>query len=168
MRNETPRVTFEQETLHLLAIVMTHKDGHRTWGGGQLMGPMNPLAQTNSVDNSVHHSTSLTNGDKPFNEVFNTLNGYNNSCIDRWRLIKVYIIEPKGITKIGIKAIIKATTAICYETIYKHSLEPKRGTHFWYANTPLFGYFWRSFHMLTLSLETLWQAPHQWPPKEGP
>ena len=141
MQNETPRVTFEQETLHLLAVVMTHKDSHRTWGGGQLMGPMNPLAQTNSVDNSVHHSTSLTNGDKPFNEVFNTLNGYNNSCIDRWRLIKVYIIEPKGITKRGIKAIIKATTARCIETIYKHSLEPKRGTHFWYANTPLFGYF---------------------------
>ena len=30
------------------------------------MGPTNPLAQTDSLDISVHHSTSLTNGDKPF------------------------------------------------------------------------------------------------------
>ena len=43
MRNETPKVTFEQETLHLLAVVMTHKDGHRTWGGGAVDGIDEPL-----------------------------------------------------------------------------------------------------------------------------
>ena len=105
------------------------------------MGPTNPLAQTNSVDTSVHHSTSLTNGDKPFNEVFNISDGYKTSCIDCWRLIKAYITEPKGVTKRGIKATIKATMARCCETIYKHSSEPKQATHFRYANMPLFGYF---------------------------
>ena len=80
------------------------------------MGPTNPLAQTDSLDISIHHSTSLTNGDKPFKEVFNTSDGYKTSCIDHWRLIKTYITEPKGITKRGIKATIKATMARCYET----------------------------------------------------
>ena len=80
------------------------------------MGPTNPLAQTDSLDISIHHSTSLTNGDKPFKEVFNTSDGYKTSCIDHWRLIKTYITEPKGITKRGIKATIKATTTRCCET----------------------------------------------------
>ena len=75
----------------------------------------------NSLDILIHHPTSLTNGDKPFNVVLNTSDGYKTSCIDPWRLIKAYITEPKGITKRGIKAITKATLARCCETIYKHS-----------------------------------------------
>uniref|UniRef100_A0A7N2KXM2 Uncharacterized protein n=1 Tax=Quercus lobata TaxID=97700 RepID=A0A7N2KXM2_QUELO len=59
------------------------------------MGSMNPLAQTNLLDISIHHSTSLMNGDKSFNVVYNTSNGYDTSCIDRWRPIKAYITEPE-------------------------------------------------------------------------
>jgi len=64
---------------------------------------------------------SLMNGGKPFNAINNTSNGYKASYTNRWRLIKVYIIEHGGVTKGGIKATIKAITARCCETIYKHS-----------------------------------------------
>ena len=69
------------------------------------------------------------NGRKPFNVVDNTSDGYKTNCIDHWRPIKAYITKHGSVTKRGIKATIRATTARCYETIYKHSIEPIQGTH---------------------------------------
>ena len=77
---------------------------------------------------SVHISMSLTNGRKPFNAIDNASDGYETSCIDRWRPINAYITEYGSVTKRSIKATIKATTARYCATIYKYSIKPIQGT----------------------------------------
>ena len=68
------------------------------------------------------------NGGKPFNVVNNTLDDYETGCINCWRPIKAYNNEHGSVTKRGIKATIKATTARWCNTIYKHSTKPIQGT----------------------------------------
>ena len=42
MWGEIPRAVSDQETFHLLMVVMTHHDNHKTWRG-QLMGLTNSI-----------------------------------------------------------------------------------------------------------------------------
>ena len=45
----------EQETFHILVVVVTRKDNHRIeGGGGQLMDPINAIVRMNPSDTIVH------------------------------------------------------------------------------------------------------------------
>ena len=88
--------------------------------------------------------------------------------IDSWSLIKTHIHEPWSITKRALKPQLRPQRL---ETTKLYIHAHKRQTR--YIDSPknilvyrTFLLFSKSFHTLTLALETLWQAPHRWPPWE--
>ena len=87
-----------------------------------------PFLFTRKTDpNPLSKLKSIPKAGKGFSIQTTPSSRVEKALIDRWRPIKAYIIE--HVTKRGIKATIKATTARYYGTIYKHSIEPIQGTH---------------------------------------
>ena len=148
---------------------MTRHDDHRTcggWGGGGSWWDWQThFPWTTSSNILVHLGTTQTNTGESLIREFNASDSYQSvgrplephQNLHSWALRRY---------KKSTKATIKTPSARNYEAISIHSSETNKVHRFTqkFLIFKTFLLFSNNFHILTLTLETLWQAPHRWPP----